>query len=47
MLLSLWLTTVLTGICDFLSPFKVTIFIPNAMSRGGNYVNSSVVKCVL
>lgn len=35
---------VFSGIFYFLSSCKVTTFVAKAMSRGGNYVNSSVVK---
>ena len=43
-LIKLWLKTVFSGIHDFLSSCKATIFVAKAMSTGGNYVNSSVVK---
>ena len=43
-LINFWLKTVFSGVSDFLLSCKATIFVAKAMSRGGNYVNSSVVK---
>lgn len=44
MLINLRLKTVFSGFSDLSSSCQATIFEAKAMSSGGNYVNSSVVK---